>query len=247
VLACLLVALVVIDGTREINDYRLGGAVSPWQVPATALSFDTARDGFVRELPERLKQAPVSRPARVPAATTAEPNASGWIADAYHETDYDPTLERVLWEAENNPQLSALLLEPWHGYTFPCAAVGCSSGKVHLPPPQAWKPSSSVHTLSYGMHGIVYTVDIDKPTLMVENELAIRGWSANAKEVDAVSAGIPLRAWRLSPGRYRFTATFHEPDRPLQYLGLSAALIGWLGCGLALARKPAVRLTKQAA
>ncbi len=239
VLACLLVALVVIDGTREINDYRLAGRVSPWRIPPTALSFYVERDGFVRELPELLEQVSESRPARVPPASAPEPNASGWVADAYHEADYDATLERVLLRAQQNPMLSALLLAPWHGYLFPCAAVGCSSGQVRLPPPRTWQPSASVHTTSYGVHGIVYAVNISQPMLMVENELAITGWRTNLKQVRSVNAGIPLRAWRLSPGRYQFTATFQEPDRGLQYLAIFAAIAAWLGCILVIRRRPA--------
>jgi hypothetical protein len=233
-----LLVLVVIDGVREIYDYRLGGVVSPWQVPPAALTAYQARNVYVRTLTTRLDQSPQSRPARVPAAPTAEGNASGWVADAYHETDYDPTLERVLWEAENNPTWSSLLLAPWHGYTFSCAAVGCTGKAVHLPAPQTWRPSTLVRTLSYGINGIVYSVNVSRPTLMVENELAIDGWRSNTARVHLVSAGIPLRAWRLSPGNYRFTSTFQEPGRVPQELAAIIAIATWLGCILVFRRKP---------
>ena len=237
VLACLLVILVVVDGLREINDYRLGGLVSPWHVPPSALAFYQERNVYVRALPRRLEEPVKSRPARVPAAATAEPNASGWVADAYHEADYDPTVERSLWEAENNPAWSTLLLEPWHGYSFSCANVGCVNGAVRLPPPRTWQPSSEVQTLSYGDQRITYTVNISKPVLMVENELSVRGWRANTSKVQLVNAGIPLRAWRLSPGQYKFIASFQEPDRTLQELAAVLALIAWLGCVFLIRRK----------
>ncbi len=239
ILACLLVALVVIDGTREIYDYRLNGVASPWQLPPSRLSFYMERNVFVHELPGRLEQAPASRPARIPQEQSPEPNASGWVADAYHEADYDPTLERVLYQAQRSPAFSALLLEPWHGYMFPCATVGCDNGDVHLPPPQTWRPSPDAQTTSYGVHGISYTVKISKPMLMVENELAVAGWRTNTQRVHPVKAGIPLRAWRLSPGQYKFVATFQEPGRRLQYGALLLALLAWLGCLLQLARKSA--------
>lgn len=237
ILACLLVALVVIDGNREIHDYRIGGVASPWQLSPAALSFYKARDGFVRELPKRLEQAPANRPARLPEESAPEPNASGWVADAYHEADYDPTLERVLHEAQHDPAFSALLLAPWHGYLFPCTVIGCNGPDVRLPPAATWHPSPYVHTTSYSAHGIVYAVDIDKPMLMVENELAVAGWHADTQKVQSVKAGIPLRAWRLSPGHYQFTATFQEPGRSLQYAAVAIALLAWLGCLLALNRK----------
>ncbi len=246
VLVCLLVVLIVVDGAREVSDYRLGGAVSPWQVPPSALAFYRQRDGYVRELPGRLERTVVSRPARVPAALTAEPNASGWLGDAYHETDYDSTIERVLWEAEQNPVWSALLLAPWHAYTFPCAAVGCSSSALHLPLASTWRPSADVRTVSYGTQDIVYSVNLAQPVLMVENELAIKGWQTNSNQVQIVKASIPLRVWRLSAGHYQFTASYHESGRSPQELALLAALLAWLGCVLLVWRKPKLRFRRTA-
>jgi len=230
VLAFSLVALLILDGTREIHDYRLNGTTSPWQARVPEPEFFSARDGFVRELPGRLERTPASRPARVPATTPPEPEASGWVADAYHENDYDPTIERALWRAENNPAWLALLLQPWHGYTFPCAVAGCGGSSSRLPAPRTWRASPHVHTTSYGPGKIVYSVDVAQPVLLVENELAVRGWHADTGRVRIVDAGLPLRTWRLSPGRYRFTATFQEPGRPLQYLAFAIALLSWLGC-----------------
>lgn len=235
-LASLLIVLVIVDGVREINDYLLAGTNSPWKVPPSALAFYQRRDAYVRKLPQRLAEAVKSRPARAPAAATAEENASGWVADAYHETDYDPTIERVLWEAEHNPAWSKLLLEPWHAYVFSCVSVGCKNGKVRLPPPTKWRPSPAVQTLSYGDERITYIVRVAQPVLMVENELANNGWKANTTKVRGVRAGIPLRAWRLAPGRYEFVAFFEEPDQDLQILAGIVALVAWLGCVFLIVR-----------
>jgi hypothetical protein len=243
-LVCLLVTLVVLDGAREINDYLLLGRVSPWRVsPAEAAPY-RARDLYIRKLPSLLAQAPASRPARIPPYETHDgviiPNghdASGWIADGYHMIDLDGSLERVLWNAEHNPALSALLLAPWHSYTFPCDSVGCASDSIHLPAPRTWTPSSEVRTLSYSTNDIVYSVNTSRAVLMVENELAIRGWHADSRKVSAVSAGLPLRAWRLAAGRYTFTASFREPDRLPQEIAVAVAVIAWLSCALMIYRR----------
>jgi hypothetical protein len=71
---------------------------------------------------------------------------------------------------------------------------------------------------------------------MVENELAVAGWHANTDRVQNVKSGTPLRAWRLSPGTYDFTASFHEPGRTSQWLAAALALAAWLGCVLLMAR-----------
>ncbi len=252
VVVSLLVVLVVIDGVRDINDYQFMGHISPWRVSPSEVAPYRARDVYVRKLPKLLEQAPVSRPARVPpyaplssAPTGSDPDATGWIADGYHLVDYGGTIERVLSQAEHNPAWLSILLAPWHAYTFPCATTGCSSSTVHLPAPTTWTPSAGVHTLSYGTESIVYEVNISQPMLMVENELAIHGWRANTSRVHLVNAGIPLRAWRLSPGHYRFTATYRESDRTLQYLAVIAALLAWLGCAVILRRKSNADLTQQ--
>lgn len=237
VLVGVLVVLVVIDGVREINDYLLEGRVSPWHAAPAALGYYRERDEYVRALPQLLARLPTTRPARVPASEIPEVNASGWVADAYNATDYDPIRERVLWQAESNPAWLKLLLAPWHAFTFPCATVGCSNGEVHLPAPSTWRVSPEVQTLAYGSDQIVYSVKLSQPTLMVENELAIAGWHANTKSVQSVRSGTPLRAWRLSPGDYEFVASFQEPGRPLQELAAVLALLTWLGCVLVIGRR----------
>jgi hypothetical protein len=242
--ACALTVLVVIDGARDINDYGLAGTTLPWQVaPAYAALFREG-DGDVSELPARLMSAPSSRPARVPGAATAQRNSAGWLADGYHVNDYNPTLERALWQAERNPDWERLLLEPWHAFVFPCAAVGCSTGNVRLPPPSGWRVSPDVHTTSYGAEKIVYSVNLSRPMLMVENELAIAGWRSSTGKVTSVNSGIPLRTWRLAPGTYEFTASFHEPGRTPQELTLTLVLVAWLCCILVVgpgARRAAAR------
>lgn len=244
VLGVLLIGLVIIDGVREAYDYRLLGHTSPWRVSSTEAAAYLGRDGDVRELPARLKQAPTSRPARVPPAaplsqypTGTNSDSSGWVADGYYLIDYGGTIERVLWRAEHKPAWLSLLLEPWHGYTFPCATVGCGNGAVHLPASSAWRPSTAVRTLSYGTNSIVYAVNTTQPVLMVENEPAIHGWHSNTQLVHSINAGIPLRAWRLAPGRYTFVASFQESGRDLQLSAAVVALIAWLGCALLVSRR----------
>ena len=244
VLVCLVIALIIVDGVREIHDYRLLGRLSPWQAPPSAVAPFRARDWYVRHLSVVLYQAVPTRPARVAAylpinraAEGSVQDSSGWIADGYHVSDYGGTVERVRWDAENNPVWSALMAKAWHAYVFPCASVGCSGGAVRLPPPLRWRPNPRVQTLSYGVHGIVYDVDVSQPVLMVENELALRGWQSNTSKARIVRAGIPLRTWRLSPGHYQFTASYHEPGRAPQELAAIIALVAWIACAVTLGRQ----------
>jgi hypothetical protein len=245
VLVCVLLTLVAIDGWRESRDDLLRGTTSSWLVtPAEAdAAGSQTRDAYIRRLPQLLFARPPSRPARIAPAgplsaypTGTNNDSNGWIADGYHLIDYGGSVERSLHEVEVSPTLTALMLQPWHAYAFPCAAVSCQSGQVRLPPASTWTPSSAIRSLVYSATGITYAVDVTQPTLMVENELAIKGWRASTPKVQIVTAGGPLRAWRLSPGRYQFTATYHLPTATEQLLAALAAILLFLATTALLLR-----------
>jgi hypothetical protein len=243
-LVSVLLTLIVVDGVREIRDDKLKGQDSSWQVvPADAIA-NRDLNAFIRKLPQLAVASVPSRPARVRPAeslsvapTGSNSDAAGWVADGYHLVDYSGTIESVLRRAERSPTWRAQLLAPWRAYVFPCSSVGCT-GSVRLPNPSGWRVSPSVHTVAYGAEGITYDVDVHQPVLMVENELALKGWQSNSPHARLVNAGIPLRAWRLAPGRYQFTATYHQAGRGLQELAVVAALLLWLGAGAWIYRRP---------
>ncbi len=243
VFVCVLLALVAIDGWRDAFDNESRGTTSAWQV-APGDSGVGFRNSYVERLPELLAAKPATRPARVPPAVPEKravegtpPDALGWVADGYHVNDYGGIEEKSLHEAEANPVWDALLEAPWHAYVFPCATVGCNSSPVHLPPAETWKPTSTVRSLAYSAAGITYAVHVTQPMLMVENELSIQGWRANTSRVRLVRTDGPFRAWRLSPGTYRFTATYHQPGAELQDLVAVAAILLSLGSGVVLWRR----------
>ena len=246
ILVCVLLVLVAVDGWRNARDDMLDGHISSWLVtPAEASAAGLPlRDEYIRQLPALLAARPATRPARVPPAgplaqfpSGTNNDSDGWIADGYHLIDYGGTVEASLHEVELSPTWTKLMLEPWHAYTFPCATVGCRGGQVRLPSASAWTPSSEVRSLAYSASGITYSVNVAQPTLMVENELAIQGWRANNPKVSLVDTGGPLRAWRLSPGRYEFTATYHSPSAGKQLLAVLAAILLALGLAVCLWRQ----------
>ena len=236
VLVGLLLVAIVIDGAREIDGYVSRG-IRAWGVPASHFPWLEQRDTYVSRLPYLLAHPPAARPARTAPfksleihPTGTEPDAAGWVGDGYHLTDYGSTIENVRFQAEHNLGWTELLLAPWSAYTWSCATVGCASGDVSLPPPDSWIANPSVRTISYGPQRIVYAVNLPEPVLLVENELAIRGWHANRAGISVVNAGIPLRAWRLPAGRYEFTASYTQPGQTGQLLAVLVALSAWMGC-----------------
>jgi hypothetical protein len=249
VLACVLLMLVAVDGWRDGRDNLLLNTTSSWLVPPAVATANgmSVRDTYIRKLPQLLAARPAVRPARVPpAAPLAQSpqgtnnDTEGWIADGYHLIDYGGTVEKSLHEVEESPTWTKLMLESWHAYTFPCASVGCRNGAVHVPSAGTWKPSGRVQSLSYSATGITYSVHVTTPTLMVDNELAMDGWRASTSRVRLVDAGIPLRAWRLSPGTYRFTATYHSPTAKPQLLAGLAAILLTLAGGVLVWRRRSI-------
>ncbi len=92
------------------------------------------------------------------------------------------------------------MLAPWHAYTFPCGAQSCTSVARALKTPTVWQPSNEVRTLSYGTSSITYAVNIARPVVMAENELAVDGWHSNSARVKLVKSPLPFRTWQLSAG-----------------------------------------------
>jgi hypothetical protein len=175
------------------------------------------------------------------APTGSNNDALGWLASGYYLIDYGGTVEQSLWRVERDPEWTTLMLAPWHAYTFPCAADGCAKLADALPRAASWSPSVDVRTLSYGTSSITYAVDLKRPELMVENELAVDGWHSSSPKARPLNTALPFRAWRLAPGSYTFTAHYSDPTRTSQELIALIALLAWLACCVAVTRWRALR------
>jgi hypothetical protein len=240
--AGILAVLVLADGWRDSRDNLFLRTTSSWLVPPASVGVE-ATDTYIKKLPELIAAAPRTRPARVPMFFPlskfpggSPPDARGWVADGYHLDDYGGTVMAPLHRVEQNPTWTKMFLQAWHGYLFPCAEVGCTTGSVHLPAASTWKPSSTVRPLSYSAKGVTYAVRVTNPSLMVENELPYAGWGSASKRVTLVDAGVPFRAWRLSPGTYTFTATYSQPGLIAQNVLAAVAALLLVTLGVALLR-----------
>ena len=96
------------------------------------------------------------------------------------------------------------------------------------------KPDSRVEQVLYGADRIGYRVRLERPALVVENEIYFPGWSARvagpdgtARVVDAVRVNGVWRGWPLPAGEYELDARFRL--RGVRDPGASDArrLVGW--------------------
>jgi hypothetical protein len=238
-----LIGLIVVDGVRDARDIRATGGVSSWQVTASQAIMYRNYQVHVDDLSKVLRRAPRTRPARVPAwASVTEfprgnpPDAAGWEADGYHFLDYTGPLATSMYRIEQSPVLVHLMLEPWHAWVFTCAAT-CDRSASSLPAPSTWHASPSMQTVSYGPGRIVYRVHLNRPSVMVENEVSFEGWHSNTPQAQVIKSPLPLRTWRLAAGDYTFVASYQEPDRDLQYAAVAISVLAFLGAMMFVLRR----------
>jgi len=243
-LVAALLVLIIVDGARMTADWNNIAGVSPWAVAPADFQRQAARDDFAQQLADLIANPPGSRPARTAPAVPFDVQPHGSPSDAdgllgfgYYLGDYSGVITHARSVVESSPDLTQLMLQPWSAWSWPCGVVPCDGSPIQLPPVGQWTVNPHITTTSYAVSSITYNVDLSMPVVMVENELAIPGWSANLSSVHSVDAGGVFRAWRLPAGRYEFTASYVQPERGIQVaLGL-AALVALGGCVAVLRRQ----------
>jgi hypothetical protein len=76
--------------------------------------------------------------------------------------------------------------------------------------------NSPIQQLSYSSEKIIYDVNLNKDSIIIENEIGWPGWrgfsnsSPNANIFYPLENFYPYRAWRLSKGTYQFSVFFHD-------------------------------------
>jgi hypothetical protein len=234
--------LTVAEGARVVVDMEIFPGRAPWALAAEEFPERALHNRQARELRNQLDHPPATRPARVPersadlAILGGDPNdALGYLGTFYNLGDFGSFLTTARQKITLDPELRALMLEPWTAWVWPCTEADCSGRQVDIPA-FAGRESDRVRTLSYGLDTIRYRVDLPEESLMIENETFARGWSADRPGVKPVSVDGTLRGWVLPAGEYEFTASFVLPERGMQ-LGLAAVALGAMAASGLLYRR----------
>ncbi len=236
-----LLVLIIVDGARMTMDWNNFAGVSPWAVAPSDYPQQVLRDDLAQQLPEFVADPPERRPARTPPAVPIETQPQGSPSDAdgllgfgYYLGDYSGIITHARSVVENSPELTGLMLRPWSAWSWPCGELPCDGSPIQLPPVSQWTINPYITTTSYALSSITYSVDLSTPVVMVENELAIPGWSADLSSVHPVDVGGVFRAWELPAGHYQFTASYRQPERGVQEVLALAAILAWGGCAAVL-------------
>lgn len=243
----ILLLLTLAEGVRIVTEMEVFPGQSAWALPPDEIPERQLHRVQARELRHQLDDPPERRPARVPeidpqATLNAHGNredALGYLGASYNLGDYASAITMARRRITLDPNLRAVMLEPWTPWVWPCGEMDCSGRKVGVPE-FAGRKSDRVRTLSYGLDTIRYRVDLPEESLMIENETFGRGWSADRAGVKPVSVDGTLRGWVLPAGRYEFTASYVLPERKLQ-LALGALAAAAMAAAAVLYRRAAPR------
>jgi len=95
----------------------------------------------------------------------------------------------------------------------------------------------------YGIDDITYKVSLDKPMLLVENEMYFPGWKATLIfpdkeiEIDALVTNEVFRSWLLPQGDYEMKANFQFPNLILYKMISVIAFVIWISIVIIYWRK----------
>lgn len=175
------------------------------------------RDLFVTH---RAQSVP-SRPSRFFARLKVAGNR-GYYTQEYSQTGYDNgrRLKRII-------ELNKLMALPENkefrvfmngGSQFVLREQGPPSIQQLFVNETQLEPNEKVTIISFSQQGSVFEVKLDRPLLLIENELYFKGWKAKVCEqidncqhvLDSQPSNEVLRAWALPTGEY-FIKTYFRP------------------------------------
>jgi hypothetical protein len=240
----LVLILIAADGFRvQAADSRT------WVDPGmtanyrSIFGFDLAR---LNAMPWNGAVVRASRPPRVDPGHIHSFSWRGYLTGEFLLYGYDPAVQlvrqrRILGnvtnagQQEGDPSLKAFMAQGSTTLMFP------ETMAVDLEQIQARARSSGggmgrgITMLRYDVDQITYQITMDRPGIIVENELYFPGWrgtlhfpDGRVEEVTATGAGDLLRAWQLPSGTYELRTSFVPRNVLLGALISAAFLVLWL-------------------
>jgi hypothetical protein len=232
-----VLALTVVEGARIVSDMEILPGQKAWSLAADRFPQRELHDRQAVRLRAQLKDPTTTRPARalplspdVPGGTAED--SIGYLGTEYRLGDYGGTITMARHRIAEDARLTDLMLRPWTAWVLPCGRTDCTGKTIALPPDLEQMESDRIRTKFYGISSIGYLVDLGEPSLVVENEIPARGWSADRAGIRQVEVAGAMRGWVVPAGRYEFTARYVQPERPIQLLLAGIALASVAATGL---------------
>lgn len=153
----------------------------------------------------------------------------GYIDGAYLTNDAGGVIPLTRSTAEHDPALLHFMLQSSRPLAFPCESkpTVCDGAD---PVVDLAKGVEAGVPVEYSRNSLSYELDVPLRSLVVENEMAIRGWHIflDGKELTLKVVDRCLRGWVTPPGRHRVTLRYQTPLLVPGLLLSGAALVGWI-------------------
>ncbi len=221
----------------DVDLWRVPDAEGVWR-RRFPRAFSSERDGIVS--PDLFALRPGARPARRDPLPD-EYRAAGYLTGELLTGDFGGNALEARLRIDSDPRLASYMRSPWIGLLVPFDPMP-SVDRLFANEP---RNGGEVRQTAWGNDRNEYEVSLEKPALLVENEIYFPGWTAalpDAAPIPAVRVAGALRGWRLPAGRYRMTTRFRMPGLSSFIAVCLAALVLDLGLLVAVKRR-AIRRT----
>jgi len=212
----LLLVAASLDATRVLS------RLETWSVPDLMRTCRVYQPTLARLADAGTVVSPsvfVPRRGPRPARTEGEAGyrASGYLTGEYDLGDFGGPVLRARELAAGDPASLAYASRAW----LPVVVEGSPPGDGNAEIPDlssrlsSAKPDSRVEQVLYGADRVDYRLRLERPALVVENEIYFPGWSARvagpdgtARVVEAMRVNGVWRGWPLPAGEYELNARF---------------------------------------
>jgi hypothetical protein len=239
----MLIVLIALDAVRVLPNMKT------WQAPDISTVYQDRKWVLLDEnnnllTYKLLENTPTQRPARIRKATKYDFSWEGYITGRYIINDKVPYILKSTYIVDTDPVYQEFMEKPWTPIMLEPGTI--QDNNISIPPADfslengssnAWM-SNTVKQTRYGINEIYYEVSLDRPQVLVENEIYFPGWTAilddgtSTIEIKAFSTNGVFRSWVLPAGDYHMLAAFKFPNTEIFY-GISAVtFIIWILVGV---------------
>jgi len=229
--------LILINGFSVISD------IPTWVTPSTTKAYSEnyvtlVEDGKLVTF-SIFENLPSERPEREITPSKAAFSWKGYLTGKYMMQDsIKGGILKPRMIVESNDIYTEYMFMKWTPILLDPNSVQINNEKINLEQKTFTNLKSSdrdfIKQTHYGIDDITYKVSLNKPTLLVENEMYFPGWKAiliypdKEIEINALVTNEVFRSWLLPQGDYEMKAYFQFPNLILYKIISVIAFLIWI-------------------
>ena len=248
----ILLPLVIFALLISINGFSVITDIPTWNIPSinkvySELYVNLIEDGKLITY-KIFENLPSERPEREITPSKATFSWKGYLTGKYMMQDSIKgaiLIPRNI--VESNDFYMQYMFMKWTPILLDPNSVQINNNRITLQEKIFTNLKSSdrdyITQTHYGIDDITYKVSLDKPMLLVENEMYFPGWKATLiypdkeTEIDALVTNEVFRSWNLPAGEYEMKANFQFPNLILYQITSVTAFVIWVSLVIIYCRK----------